>query len=211
MKRTRAEDRHLLGNECNFIVNLSLSESKQWYDLCTICPSNLSLLLLLLPPSSSSSFSITLLLVLRSHLPFLPPSPSTRPWRGSNRTRFRKEGCGCDTWTRRLAPRYRDIASIASVTARRYVKEGYLSLSLSRAHARLSRSPTGIWAAPVHSFDPFVRRLHHVLFFFFFSIFRSLESKDFFSFSSSFFLEGSRGNLVGFSMIMDLSCSKREA
>lgn len=92
------------------------------------------------PPSSSSSSSITLLLVLRSHLPFLPPSPSTRPWRGSNRTRFRKEGCGCDTWTRRLAPRYRDIASIASVTARRYVKEGYLSLSLSLSRARAALS-----------------------------------------------------------------------
>lgn len=69
MKQTQTEDRHLLGNECNFIVNLSLSESKQWYDLCTICPCNL-----LSPPPrrSSSPSSSSLFLFLPLHLPHLP-------------------------------------------------------------------------------------------------------------------------------------------
>lgn len=39
----RGEDRNLLGSECNFIVNLSLSEGKQWSDLRTICPCHLYL------------------------------------------------------------------------------------------------------------------------------------------------------------------------
>ena len=115
------------------------------------------------PPPPLLRFSSSFEAISPSCLPLLRPG---RDAHGSNRTRFRKEGCGCDTWTRRLAPRYRDIASIASVTARRYVKEGYPSLPLSLS---LSRSPTGIWAAPVHSFDPFVRRLHDVLFFLDFS------------------------------------------
>lgn len=32
------ENRNLLGSECNFIVNLSLSEGKQWSDLRTVRP-----------------------------------------------------------------------------------------------------------------------------------------------------------------------------
>ena len=40
---TRVEkDRDLLGSECNFIVNLSPSEGKQWSDLRAICPSHFS-------------------------------------------------------------------------------------------------------------------------------------------------------------------------
>ena len=80
------------------------------------------------PPPPLLRFSSSFEAISPSCLPLLRPG---RDAHGSNRTRFRKEGCGCDTWTRRLAPRYRDIASIASVTARRYVKEGYPSLSLS--------------------------------------------------------------------------------
>lgn len=34
-------DTNLLGTECNFIVNLSLSEGKQWGDLRAIYPSHL--------------------------------------------------------------------------------------------------------------------------------------------------------------------------
>lgn len=41
--RHEEEDRNLLGSECNFIVNLSLSEGKQWSDLRTICPCHLYL------------------------------------------------------------------------------------------------------------------------------------------------------------------------
>lgn len=41
--RRRADDGNLLGSECNFIVNLSLSEGKQWSDLRTICPCHLCL------------------------------------------------------------------------------------------------------------------------------------------------------------------------
>lgn len=83
--------------------------------------------------------------------------------------------------------RYVDAAVGAAISRHRIYRERYsspickrgVSLSLS-----LSRSPTGIWAAPVHSFDPFVRRLHDVLFLFlppFFVFFSFLRfSRDFF-------------------------------
>lgn len=141
MKQTQTEDRHLLGNECNFIVNLSLSESKQWYDLCTICPCNL-----LSPPprrspspsssslffpssssSSSSSSSFPLVRLLLFHVlvhfwlasgssvqrlsVFLRCSPPVS-WRADV---LGKKDAGAirERWW--LAPRYRHIASIASV------------------------------------------------------------------------------------------------
>lgn len=132
--------------------------------------------------SFSSSSSITLLLVLRSHLPScLPLLRPGRDAHGSNRTRFRKEGCGCDTWTRRLAPRYRDIASIASVTARRYVKEGYPSLSLPLSLDRRQVSGLRRCIPSILLFDVCTT-------FFFFSIFLlPLESKDFFPSSFSIY------------------------
>lgn len=45
-EREEGRDRNLLESECNFIVNLSLSEGKQWSDLRTICPCHTYLLLL---------------------------------------------------------------------------------------------------------------------------------------------------------------------
>lgn len=141
MKQTQTEDRHLLGNECNFIVNLSLSESKQWYDLCTICPCNL-----LSPPprrspspsssslffpssssssSSSSSFPLVRLLLLHVLVHFWLASGSSVQrlsvflrcsppvsWRADV---LGKKDAGAirERWW--LAPRYRHIASIASV------------------------------------------------------------------------------------------------
>lgn len=78
MKRTRTEDGHLLGNECNFIVNLSLSEGKQWYDLCTICPCNLSLLPPPPPPSPLCPSSLLLLVFF-----FVLSSSLRSPWPSS--------------------------------------------------------------------------------------------------------------------------------
>lgn len=142
MKQTQTEDRHLLGNECNFIVNLSLSESKQWYDLCTICPCNL--LSPPPPPLPFFFFFLSLFFFLFIFLIFLvffpscspPPLPRPRPFLagfcGSSVQRLSvflrcspplswradvlgKKDAGAirERWW--LAPRYRHIASIASV------------------------------------------------------------------------------------------------
>ena len=129
MKRTRTEDGHLLGNECNFIVNLSLSEGKQWYDLCTICPCNLSplprplLLVFFVLSSSRSPWPSSTFSSVSSSL-----APPGELWLGSPRrvscARFRE---------RRMRVRYVDAVVGAAVsrhriyrgrTARRYVKEG---------------------------------------------------------------------------------------
>ena len=130
------------------------------------------------PPPPLLRFSSSFEAISPSCLPLLRPG---RDAHGSNRTRFRKEGCGCDTWTRRLAPRYRDIASIASVTARRYVKEGYPSLSLSLSLDRRQVSGLRRCIPSILLFDVCTT-------FFFFSIFLlPLESKDFFPSSFSIY------------------------
>lgn len=72
--RHEEEDRNLLGSECNFIVNLSLSEGKQWSDLRTICPCHLYLHLayFFAPPFSPCSPPLS-----------PPPAPPSRKVRRS--------------------------------------------------------------------------------------------------------------------------------
>ena len=157
------------------------------------------------PPPPLLRFSSSFEAISPSCLPLLRPG---RDAHGSNRTRFRKEGCGCDTWTRRLAPRYRDIASIASVTARRYVKEGYPSLSLSLSLSIADRY-LGCAGAFLRSFcSTFARRS------FFSRFFSSLSNRKIFflvlflyimytyiitrTFLVLFFLEGARGDFSNF-------------
>lgn len=88
------EDRNLLGSECNFIVNLSLSEGKQWSDLRTIRPRSAPAsspphaVLCSLPPPRSSPFIVF----------YSPPPPR----------KLERE------YPSSPAPRYRRVASIVS-------------------------------------------------------------------------------------------------
>lgn len=121
--------------------------------------------------------------------------------------------------------RYVDAAVGAAISRHRIYRERYsspickrgvslpLSLSLSRTRGSLDRRQVSGLRRCIPSILLFdVCTTFFFFFFFRFFVLSSLSNrKIFFPFLVPFFLEGSRGNLVGFSMIMDLSCSKREA